>query len=258
MICDISCDTIDDDTTTIQSIFSKAVAELIKLENDLKRDREQLEIDQKKLADAKKLPNSIENTDIIQLNVGGEIMMTTRETLTRVPKSTLSIMFNGRWEHKLQIDKIGNIFLDFNPILFRHLLDQLQILETNKFVPPSKSSLAEPFKKMLQKLGLNQLLSSEKHIVSFNVGGQIITNRQTIFTQISNSTLDQIVSSSNTTKFDSINSDVFLDYDPKLFRHLISQLREDLSKKICHWKLPAYIEEIFYKKMVVDFDICGK
>ncbi|EPS57124.1 hypothetical protein M569_17698, partial [Genlisea aurea] len=63
---------------------------------------------------------------VIRLNVGGEIIMTTRQTLTKIPKSTLYFMFNGRWEQKLQIDQNGNIFFDFNPIIFRHLIDQLQ------------------------------------------------------------------------------------------------------------------------------------
>jgi hypothetical protein len=39
--------------------------------------------------------------DVLQLNV---------ETLTKIAKSTLSLMFNGRWEHKLQRDQNGNDF----------------------------------------------------------------------------------------------------------------------------------------------------
>ncbi len=78
--------------------------------------------------------------------------MTTRETLTHIQKSILSIMFNGRWDKKLQIDKNGFIFLDFNPILFRHLLDQLQTLDITNISPPSPPSLIIPFNKMLKKL----------------------------------------------------------------------------------------------------------
>ncbi len=95
--------------------------------------------------------------------------MTTRQTLTKIPKSTLSILFNGRWEHKLQTDQNGNIFFDFNSIIFRHLLDQLPIIETNKLYPPSQPLLIEPFNKMLRKLGVQQLLSSEKKdVITFN------------------------------------------------------------------------------------------
>ena len=62
--------------------------------------------------EARKKPlKSIENIDVIRLNVGGEIIMTTRQTLTKIPKSILSIVFNGRWEHKLQIDRKSEIFI---------------------------------------------------------------------------------------------------------------------------------------------------
>ena len=103
------------------------------------------------------MPKSIDYTDVLQLNVGGEIVMTTRKTVIKIPKSILSLLFYDRWEHKLQIDQNGNIFLDFNPTLFRHLLDQLQILNTNNSIHlylPSQPSLVEPLKKMLRKLGL--------------------------------------------------------------------------------------------------------
>jgi hypothetical protein len=71
------------------------------------------------------------------------------------------------WEQKLHRDPEGNIFLDFNPILFRHLLDQLQIIEIN-IHPPSQPSLVEPFKKMLRKLGLqNQLRKESFKSISF-------------------------------------------------------------------------------------------
>ena len=146
-----------------------------------------------------RISNSIKNTDVIRFNVGGEIMMTTRETLIRFQKSILSIIFNGRWEHELQTDQNGYIFLDFNPILFRHLLDQLQTLDITNISPPSLPSLIIPFKKMLQKLGLDQQLSLKKSLIIFNVGGQIMTNKHKTFTQVFNSTFNTIFSSSNTT-----------------------------------------------------------
>ncbi len=130
--------------------------------------------------------------DVVQLNVGGEIMITTRETLTSIPKSILYLMFNGQWESKLPRDRNGNIFLDFNPILFHHLLDQLQTQDLkSKSINihlPSQSSLVEPFKKMSKKLGLHQLLLSEnKNVSTINVGGQMITTQRITFTQVSNS-----------------------------------------------------------------------
>lgn len=101
LINDISSFTIANESTTTQSIYQRAVTEILKVESDLKREREQLKIDREKFEDAKKLPKPINNTDVIRLNVGDEILMTTHETLPRVPKSILFIMFNDRWELKL-------------------------------------------------------------------------------------------------------------------------------------------------------------
>jgi hypothetical protein len=109
----------------------------------------------------------VDHTNIFHLNVGGEIIVTTRQTLTKIPPSTVSILFNGLWENELPKDKKGNIFLDFNPILFRHLLDQLQIIETNNTIelyPPFQPSLVEPFNKMIRKLGVQQSLLSKKRM----------------------------------------------------------------------------------------------
>ena len=142
----INCSPIDIELTTEESIIDK--------------------IDRETLKEEKQITKLIHNTDVIRLNVDGKIIMTTRQTLTKIPKSTLYFMFNGRWEQKLQIDQNGNIFFDFNPTIFRHLIDQLQILDTNTqihFYSPSQSSLVEPFKKMLKKLGLDQLSSLEKN-----------------------------------------------------------------------------------------------
>lgn len=48
--------------------------------------------------------------------------MTTREIFTRMPKSNLSTMFDGRWEYKLSLDQNKSIFSDINIILLRYLL----------------------------------------------------------------------------------------------------------------------------------------
>ena len=249
-----------DDSVTTESMYERAMNEILKIKNQLITDKEQLKNNQKKLKEEKKLPKSIKKTDVIQLNVGGEIMMTTRETLTRVPKSLLFMLFNGRWEHKLHGDPNGIIFLDFNPIIFRHLLDQLQTLNTLNtihFHPPSEPSLVIPFQKMLRKLGLHQLLSREKKMITLNVGGQTIINRLTTFRELSDSALYSTISSSlNITKFVPDKSDLFVDYNPKVFQHLIDQLREESFKSVCPFDPSLQKENIFYKNMLADFGIC--
>jgi hypothetical protein len=86
---------------------------------------------------------------------------------------------------------MGIFFLDFNPIVFLHLLDQLQIIDTNNsihFYRPSQPVLVQPFKKTIRKLDHHFSSSEKQNIITFNVGGQIFTNRRTTFTQVLNST----------------------------------------------------------------------
>ncbi|CAF0828731.1 unnamed protein product [Adineta ricciae] len=156
---------------------------------------------------------SITDLDVIQLNVGGELIMTRRSTLTKITNSTLAIMFNGRWENELSRDNNGNIFLDFNPILFQHLLEQLRLVHNDKsvvFYSPPSSSLKIPFEKMLRKLGLHAMKKSKEDIIELNVSGEILTTRQKIYTQLSNYT-----------------TDLFVDSNPQIFRRLVNQLREE-------------------------------
>jgi hypothetical protein len=258
LINEINTSNINIKSTTAQSIFTKVAGVSLKTGNDLKKNEKQLKNNREKFEEEKKqMQKNIKNTDVIRLNVGGEIMMTTRQTLTRIPKSILAIIFNGRWEHKLHKDKKGYIFLDFNPIIFRHLLDQLQLFDTTTFSLPSDPSLILPFKKMVRKLGLNHLLSSEKNIITFNVDGKIMTNQRKTFDQISNSTFDTIVSPSKSIKFNN-KSDVFIDYDPKLFQHLINQLREEsFNKKSC-LKALSDNEKISFNRMLNDLNISRK
>ncbi len=109
--------------------------------------------------------------------------------------------------------------MDFNPILFYHLLNQSRLFDTKNSIhisPPSDPLLITPFKKMLQESGLNYLVSSKRNIITFNVDDPIIRNQRKTFYQISNSTFDTIVSLSKTTKCDN-TSDVFLDYNQNYF-----------------------------------------
>jgi hypothetical protein len=110
---------------------------------------------------------------------------------------------------------------------------------------------------MIRKLGLQQSLSSEKkNVITFNVGGQTITNQRTTLTQVSNSTFDTIVPPSKMINFNNQN-DVFVDYDPKLFQHLINQLRKNSFKKMNFPEL-SLREEKSFKKMLNDLSIHRK
>ncbi|GFR44330.1 hypothetical protein Agub_g5545, partial [Astrephomene gubernaculifera] len=65
-------------------------------------------------------------SDLISLNVGGTCLATTRRTLTLLPDSLLGTMFSGAWDEHLQRDECGRVFLDYDPSLFRSLLNWLR------------------------------------------------------------------------------------------------------------------------------------
>ena len=161
-----------------------------------------------KAASDVRLHQSLKSHDIISLNVGGEMILTTRRTLTRIPQSTLAIMFKDAWESRLPKDRNGNVFLDCNPTLFRHLLDQLQLSDTKQFYPPLESSQVEPFKRMLRKLGLLQLIVLlEKSVVRINISGQTFTHHRSTLTQMSNAAVHLDSSSSHHQ-----DNDAFIDF----------------------------------------------
>ncbi len=111
---------------------------------------------------------------------------------------------------------------------------------------------------MLRKLGLQQSLSSErKNVITFNVGGQKITNQRTTFTPVSNSTFDTIVPTTKMMNFNN-ESDVFVDYHPKLFQHLINQLRKSSFKSISYPDLSLHEEKVSFRKMLNDLSIHRK
>ena len=81
---------------------------------------------------------TMNNNDIIHLNVGGQKMTTKRSTLCQVEGSLLASMFSGRWEDGLERDKYGCIFFDFNPQYFSLILDYLR---AKKIETPEKPAL---------------------------------------------------------------------------------------------------------------------
>lgn len=65
----------------------------------------------------------VDTSDIIELNVGGELITTTRGTLTSTQGSMLAAMFSGRWEDQLTLDKDGRVFLDLSPYAIRKIIE---------------------------------------------------------------------------------------------------------------------------------------
>ena len=212
---DHSCGTDDDDLDQVIKEQQKHLEKLRQMSDELKKDRKQFEADRKKFNNEKELNQVVYESDVIHLNVGGEIVATTRQTLISLPKSLFSILFNGQWEQRLHHDDQENIFLDFNPIVFRHLLDQLQLNEGKTISPPSDPSLIRSFEKMMKKLRVEHLLStSDRNILTVNVDGQLITTHFSNGLKLTNKT------------------HLFIDYHPKIFRHFIKINRQNKSLSI--------------------------
>jgi len=226
--------------TSTESIFDVAARHIQQLKEEYNRDREQLKIDKENLKYEKELSGPVYETDVIHLNIGGEVIATTRQTLTSHSKSLLSILFNGRWERRLPCDNDGNIYLDFNQDLFRHLLDQLQLSPTDSISYPSDPSLVRPFEKMLKKLQL-QLSLSPSNIITINIDGQIMTSK------IFNPTTENITESFRNSKL-SEKSDIFIDYQPRFFRNLIKLRRQNKSLKFECQKILFMKERTFHMK----------
>ena len=229
--------------TENESDSKELISEYREMKRKLKEDQQQLEREKKAFEDEKEIIRNIDGTDIIHLNIGGEILATTRQTLTLLSKSLFSILFNGRWEQRLHIDDDGNTFFDFNPIVFRYLLDQLQLSEGKTISSPSDQLLARSFEKMMKKLHREHLLStSNKNILTVNVDGEIIT------TPISTSSI--LVNKTH----------LFIDNHPKVFRHLIKIQRQNKSlKSACQNILFSRRETFSPRKLFQNWKIfCGK
>lgn len=65
--------------------------------------------------------------DVIELNVGGQPMSTTRAVLCSAEGSLLAGMFSGNFEQGHKRDKDGRVFLDVDPPLFAKILSFLRL-----------------------------------------------------------------------------------------------------------------------------------
>jgi hypothetical protein len=76
---------------------------------------------------------SVSDSDVLDINTGGEIIRVSRGTLTQKKGTVLEAIFSGRWEKVLQRDGHGNVFLDANPECFRCIVD---FMSECKIAPP--------------------------------------------------------------------------------------------------------------------------
>jgi len=157
-------------------------------------------------------------SDIIRLNVGGQIFTTTRMTLTSVPESVLGRMFdtNSPFPPARVLD--GAFFVDSNAEVFSVILDYLRYKTV--IIPPGIPPRA--LQEQARYFGLDELIQEieTKKLSSrirINAGGTIFeTTRETLMKQ-PNSCLTQLTAASN--------SEIFLDVCPKAFEIVLNFLR---------------------------------
>ena len=113
----------------------------------------------------------VSDDDIIDLNVGGQKLTTTRSTLCQVEGSFLASMFSGRWEDSLKRDKDGAVFFDFNPQHFVLILDYLR---QKKFASPENPA-------PLPKVSEDQLQSFTNLVDYLGLNDEIVPTSTKIF-----------------------------------------------------------------------------
>ncbi|GLI61881.1 hypothetical protein VaNZ11_004392 [Volvox africanus] len=97
--------------------------------------------------------------DLLELNVGGKLMQTTRSTLQVISGSRLASMFRKGGESALRYDSRGRIWLDLDPPLFELVLRYLRETKMNGgnrrgCLPAVQSADVVPFRRLLLHLGL--------------------------------------------------------------------------------------------------------
>ncbi|XP_051559466.1 BTB/POZ domain-containing protein KCTD12-like [Myxocyprinus asiaticus] len=107
-------------------------------------------------------------TEIIELNVGGQVYVTRHSTLLSVPNSLLWTMFSQKKPTELTTDSKGRFFLDRDGFLFRYILDYLrdQTLVLPNYFKEKASLLKEAEYFQLQDLArrLRPAVSKENSI----------------------------------------------------------------------------------------------
>ena len=106
--------------------------------------------------------------DLINLNVGGQRLTTTRSTLRQVEGSFLAKMFSGGCEGRLKRDKDDPVFFDFNPQYFIPILDYLRARKIASAdhpapLPTVPKDQLKAFISLVKFLGLSdEILSSQQ------------------------------------------------------------------------------------------------
>lgn len=101
--------------------------------------------------------NSVDHSNIVELNVGGVMYTTTLDTLTKESESLLSSLFSDSSSSRLMRDSKGKYFIDRDGVLFRYVLDYLR---NSKLVLPESFHERERLRQEAEYFKLPDMLKS--------------------------------------------------------------------------------------------------
>lgn len=238
--------------------YSAKLEELRQKREELNKARQTFEVERAEYEKEKEIAlKFIKDSQVIQFNVGGQLMFTSRASVLHIADSKLGQILLETTGDRVSVDKNGKKFLDFNPTLFRHLLEQLRLFEDGEpivFYPPTTPSQVAPFNAMLAKLGLKPAPESDDDIFTFNVGDEIVQTTRRTLKRVPNSKLSNLLTMNNPADMDA-NGRPFLDYDPELFRYLLAQIQ---SGQIADFEAPNTESEAAFNVMLNNFGLKPK
>ena len=122
------CNEVSHETTPLVQEHFRSLTNALQDEfENLERKKKEVDKEADALKTEKKqMQSAVSHEDIIYLNIGGDTMSCSRATLCQVEGSLLATMFSGRWESGHKKDRHDNVFLDFNPICFKVILNYLR------------------------------------------------------------------------------------------------------------------------------------
>jgi len=149
-----------------------------KLEQDrVEQSKRLLELDEaeKRLEDKQRQLEGVEQRifsvlgsadDVVELNVGGQSMSTTRAVLCSAEGSLLAGMFSGNFDDGIKRDKDGKFFLDVDPPLFAKVLSHLRLRrvaspDSPAPLPVISDDTRSEFDMMVKYFGLENFMYGE-------------------------------------------------------------------------------------------------
>lgn len=186
----------------------------------LKDDFDFLETRRKNFAEMSKRLREAHFPEIIKLNVGGKIFMTSITTLRRDPNCMLAAMFSQRFELVKQED--GAYFIDRDGTYFRHVLN---FLRTGSIPCRVTDVCADDLREEAEFYNIQALLDYiPESIVKINVDGDVFHVAPETLTKHPTSKLAKMLSGE--AKVPRIDGAYFFDRTSNYFKDLLEFMRD--------------------------------